>query len=295
MNGVSNDKEGGESTRHSFTGRETVGEILLTSREEAGLTLEEVAQQTRIPQQMLNFLETDNFEAIPAKVYVKGFIRIYAGLLGLDVEHILSKYEVQTGQNHKSKGDLWEIETETIEESLEPQKIFKRFVIPAVLLVVVVIILLRIFGGGGVEIEPPSSIPDVGEETSIDEADRINMEDAGEAESAPEQVPEESDVSVEPGIAMELRMTARPSDTCWFDLIAISMVDSRPETTFYDFVIFPDQSAYFHANEAFVLRKVGNAGGFYMELNGRQLPSLGERGYVLNNIEITADDIQDER
>ncbi|MCK4235529.1 MAG: helix-turn-helix domain-containing protein, partial [Candidatus Krumholzibacteria bacterium] len=77
----------------SFRAGETVGEVLLASRERAGLSLEDASRATRIAKSMLEYLETDNFDAIPAKVYVKGFLRSYASVLDLDVEYILNKYE----------------------------------------------------------------------------------------------------------------------------------------------------------------------------------------------------------
>ncbi len=88
-------------------GEETVGEILLAAREKSQMTLEAVSQQTRIPVSTLRYLETDNFEAIPARVYAKGFLRTYAEVLGLDTGRLLNRYEMQTGQTHKSRGDLW--------------------------------------------------------------------------------------------------------------------------------------------------------------------------------------------
>ena len=120
---MNDDHEGGagrndEPTDH-FSSEETVGEILLQARERAQLSLEEVSQETRLSVKNIEFLETDNFEALPAKVYVRGFIRTYAAFLGLDVEYMLSKYEVQSGQTHKTRGDLWEIEAEVVDRVVE--------------------------------------------------------------------------------------------------------------------------------------------------------------------------------
>ena len=103
-----------ESTVHSgdtLSQEKTVGEILLEAREKANLSLEDVSEETKIPKKMLEHLETDNFEAFPARVYARGFLKTYASLLGLDVEYMLNKFEVQTTHSHKSRGDMWEIET----------------------------------------------------------------------------------------------------------------------------------------------------------------------------------------
>ena len=125
-----------------FKGECTVGEMLLSARERAGITLEGASKETKIPVAMLEYLETDNFEAVPARVYVKGFLRSYANVLQLDVAHVLSKYEVQTGQTHTSKGDHWEIEAEIVEEKLQPPRIGWRFILPAVVIIAAVIVIV---------------------------------------------------------------------------------------------------------------------------------------------------------
>ncbi|RKZ05366.1 hypothetical protein DRQ05_06550, partial [bacterium] len=101
-----------DSQSEILNSEQTVGEIFLEARKKAGLSLEDVSEETKIPRAMLEHIETDNFDAMPAKVYARGFIKSYAQMLGLDTEYILNKYEVQTGQTHTSKGDRWELETE---------------------------------------------------------------------------------------------------------------------------------------------------------------------------------------
>ena len=84
---------------------ETVGELLLTAREKRGLTLEAVSQESKIPVGTLQHLETDNFEAIPAKVYATGFLRTYGEILGLDPEVLAAHRgdrETDHSRNHQS-------------------------------------------------------------------------------------------------------------------------------------------------------------------------------------------------
>ena len=119
----------------------TVGEILLEAREKSGQSLDALSLESRIPKKSLQYLETDNYEAFPAKVYVQGFLRTYSRLLGLDVQQILSKFELQTGQTHKSRGDLWEVEETFIEESVQSTHIFRRYLLPAAGIIIVLILI----------------------------------------------------------------------------------------------------------------------------------------------------------
>ena len=121
--------------------------MLLAAREKKGLTLEAISQESKIPKGTLQNLETDNFEAIPAKVYATGFLRTYSQILGLDPAQLINKYEVQTGQTHKSRGDLWEIEEEVVEEKLGSSHLFIKLVIPVIVVIVLIIVLWKVFGG----------------------------------------------------------------------------------------------------------------------------------------------------
>jgi len=62
----------------------SVGERLRQARETAGLTLDQVASQTRIPTRHLHHIEREEWDALPAITYCVGFVRAYANAVGLD-------------------------------------------------------------------------------------------------------------------------------------------------------------------------------------------------------------------
>jgi cytoskeleton protein RodZ len=61
-----------------------IGSTLRNARVQHGLTIDQVAQDTRISARFLEALEADRFEELPAPVYVRGFLRSYANYLKLD-------------------------------------------------------------------------------------------------------------------------------------------------------------------------------------------------------------------
>jgi transcriptional regulator with XRE-family HTH domain len=65
---------------------------LRAKREEKGLSLEEIAQSTRIPFRSLRRLEEGRFEDLPADVFVRGFLRSYARCVELDPEETIRRY-----------------------------------------------------------------------------------------------------------------------------------------------------------------------------------------------------------
>lgn len=61
-----------------------VGAQLRAARETRGLTLEQLAAETRIPQRHLVTIEAGEFAALPARTYAIGFTRTYAKAVGLN-------------------------------------------------------------------------------------------------------------------------------------------------------------------------------------------------------------------
>jgi len=69
-----------------------LGDEFRSARETRGLTLSEVAEQLHIRSVYLNAIETEDWKAIGAPVYIRGFIRTYARFLGLDGESAIARY-----------------------------------------------------------------------------------------------------------------------------------------------------------------------------------------------------------
>jgi cytoskeletal protein RodZ len=65
------------------------GDPLRRKREELRLTLDAVADTTRIARHHLEALERSDLGALPIGPFGKGYLRTYAKLLGLDPEPIL--------------------------------------------------------------------------------------------------------------------------------------------------------------------------------------------------------------
>lgn len=74
-----------------------VGGRLRRAREAAGMTLAQVAAETRIPQRHLALIEAGSFAALPAKTYATGFARSYAKVVGLDERAISADVRAELG------------------------------------------------------------------------------------------------------------------------------------------------------------------------------------------------------
>ncbi len=72
-----------------------IGRILSTARDDVGLTTADIARITRIPKGSIVALEQDDFESLPAPVFVRGFIRAYCREVDVEPSEVLGRYDAQ--------------------------------------------------------------------------------------------------------------------------------------------------------------------------------------------------------
>jgi cytoskeleton protein RodZ len=73
--------------------KESLGEYLKRERELRQISLEEVAEGTKIAIYRLRAMEAGRWEELPAEVFVKGFIKSYAEFIGLVPEDVILRYQ----------------------------------------------------------------------------------------------------------------------------------------------------------------------------------------------------------
>ena len=77
---------------------ETLGSLLRRARQDKRVALEVAAKDTRIHATTLKALEEDVRDELPAEVFTRGFIKIYAQYLGLDPDAMLRLYLQRRGE-----------------------------------------------------------------------------------------------------------------------------------------------------------------------------------------------------
>lgn len=73
---------------------ESPGEHLKRERELREVSLLKIFESTRVPMKYLEAIEADRIEGLPHPAFVKGFIRSYCKVLGLDENDAVLRYEV---------------------------------------------------------------------------------------------------------------------------------------------------------------------------------------------------------
>jgi cytoskeletal protein RodZ len=72
---------------------QSFGSTIQAMRIRRGRTLDELSVRTRIPRRILESLESNQFDQLPAPVYTKGFIRSVCRELGYDATDAIQLYE----------------------------------------------------------------------------------------------------------------------------------------------------------------------------------------------------------
>jgi len=71
---------------------EDFGSYLKSERELRGVTLDELYSKTKIPVRHLRALENNQFDELPEEVFIKGYIRSVAKVIGAQEDEVLSTY-----------------------------------------------------------------------------------------------------------------------------------------------------------------------------------------------------------
>ncbi len=69
-----------------------IGNALKDARRRIGMDVKEAEERTKIRAKYLRALEAEDWEVLPAPAYVRGFLRTYGALLGLDGEHLADEF-----------------------------------------------------------------------------------------------------------------------------------------------------------------------------------------------------------
>src|SRR5947209_2129368 len=114
----------------------TVGERLRAAREEKGLSLDDIAAQTRIPRRHLDSIENADWDALPAPTYTTGFAKSYACAVGLDRTEIGDQLRAEMG------GQRFAANTAAVFEAADPARTMPKWLVIAGIIAVIGLVVL---------------------------------------------------------------------------------------------------------------------------------------------------------
>ena len=268
-----------------------IGEILKRTREAQGITLEEVAEATKIRRKYLEALENEAFDVLPGEVYAKGFATAYLKYLGIKddpavVEVMKPKPKAPEEPAHVEEEQVKERRSRAARQtkpaprrkkspaaSFEEKPLSKNASLIVILSVAAIILLLAlqwVYTRSQQDQIPPDNVQ------QQENVDGGQQDGEGDPENTAEpDVPPEPAAPVYHGLEMHLEIldvNANATDQCWMQ---ITVDGKKTELTLSE-----GQTQDVQANESIQLR-LGNAGVVKITLNGQDLGVMGSQGQVV--------------
>jgi cytoskeletal protein RodZ len=244
---------------------------LRQAREAKQLSLADISDATLINVRFLEAIEAGNTSILP-QTYVRAFIREFAGVVGLDPVETLRKYEEATGAapppSTPPSPEPARPAPAAMERSVPKEPSTRGTISPRTARVAIVLVFLSAAAIGiwNLTSREPSTLT---VERPLDDTSPVaHMSTLVPAPPAPPASREDS-----------LTLGAEISDTVWVNLL----IDGQHVQ---EYLFRPGRQMEWRAKEKFIIT-LGNAGAVSFTLDGRPLGTLGKRGAVVRNVEIT--------
>ena len=118
----------------------SIGEVLANARDQAGLSIAQVSEQTRIRQGIIQGIEADDYAVCGGDFYVRGHIRSIAHAVGTDPEPLIEEYD----QDFSDTGPISATGIEELVARSRPPQ--RPRLNPAVLIAAAVVVVLGVGG-----------------------------------------------------------------------------------------------------------------------------------------------------
>jgi cytoskeleton protein RodZ len=126
-----------------------IGATLRDARRRYGMDVREVEERTKIRARYIRALENEDWETLPAPAYVRGFLRTYGQMLGLDGEMLADEFRRRYGEGTApgGPGPPEPLLSEPRGPSERPRLRAPLVVLGVIAAVVVFLLLLSLFDG----------------------------------------------------------------------------------------------------------------------------------------------------
>jgi cytoskeleton protein RodZ len=162
-------------------GLRSVADDLRDAREAASLSIEDVADKTRIPLRHLLAIEQSRYDALPGKTYAIGFTKSYARAVGLSEPEIAARLRIELGDHSGHSSSVDEYEPASSARLPSRTLAITAAIIAAILMISYAVWRSNVLGESASE----TPIADTGpEETGADRADAGSADGAKLAPSA---------------------------------------------------------------------------------------------------------------
>jgi len=217
----------------------TVGERLRAAREAKGMSLEDIAAQTRIPRRHLESLETGDWEKLPAPTYTIGFARSYAAVVELDRAEVADQLRNELGGYRPA------VAAAEVFEPVDPARTMPKWLVLGAIGAVILLVILMTWLSN----------------RSLDGPDSVNNVATAEATPVAQPAPP-------PAPAAQQPVVVTSTEAVWLQI-------TDQGATIYSGVLQPGQSYQVPATATAPLLKTGKPEGLQVKVGNSVAPPIG--------------------
>ncbi|MGE5287689.1 MAG: helix-turn-helix domain-containing protein [Micromonosporaceae bacterium] len=232
----------------------TIGDTLARARQDAGLSVTQISQRTRIRETVIRGIENDDFSPCGGDFYARGHIRSIAKVVGIDPDPLIQEYDA-------AHGGVRQVSAAQVFEPATPIKMHERrppnwsaAMALAVLAVIVYGVIHTLAGSHHVNatahqkpVRTSAAAPTVTHTPS------------------PSATPRQRSVVVQ----------LAANEDCWVGLYTMSGIEKWQG-------IIPAGGSHSWSFTRQVSMKIGNPGGIVLTVNGHRINSLGSQAVTLD-------------
>ena len=242
-----------------------LGQSLVNARKAAGISLEDLSTKTNIRASLLREFESDYFEGAGGDAYARGHLRTIARVLGINAESLLEEFD---GSYAKERRPLHQQLVENNATSAIPEKskiTYKQLVAMSIVGIIAVFGISFIVNSTNQNKEGNSSSKNTSSTSSATPS----------ASATASASPMPTDIKTyASGTGVEVKLQA-VNGASWL------FVSDAAGITLYSGRATEGETFLFSSTETVNLR-IGNAGAVKLTVNGKEVPSLGGDGEVVN-------------
>jgi len=256
-----------------------LGASFKKARESRGVSLDQIAAETRISSRFLLAIENEEFHLLPGGIFNRGFVRTYAEKIGLDPDQAVAEYE----RLAQTREPVETTVAPTPQEKKSQRNLYPVAIGGLVLLTIIFYVVTRESSNTAQTASAPPPAASVPAPAGVPPAQPVQPPPTAPQTTA--AAPEPEPAPAPAPVTESLRIDMDVKEPTWIKVEA----DGNPINP--GELLEPGMTRHFGAQKSIFLT-IGNASGLVLKINDMPTKNLGKGGQV-RELRITPNNIKD--
>lgn len=264
----------------------SLGQQLKQAREERGLTIQQIADNTHIGSRFLQAIESDDYSILPGGVFNRAFVRKFAGQVGFDQEQAVKLYDEQLAEmgGEPTKSSYLGLGDEIEAQSSSGNGLLLAFIAVVVLGAILYAAYLA-FSPSRIHSETSLVVPTPEPQSTATPTSAASPGASASPEGSPSP---EASPSATPANELRVQLVAN-NGACWINY----QVDGAKSD---NFTLNQGEAREFTATDTLKFLRLGNLPALDILINGKKANlekiAPNRKGVIVDNVVITKDNYQ---